>query len=95
MPYRNREGKLIVANRRNAGVLLVEPKIKAITSGTVSVVVTHDEYVVSVKGEGEEVKYNLRKSDVAKSNELAGVAGKIEGMVHRLPRRSKQNPKVP
>jgi len=77
--YRNREGKLIVANRRNAGVLLVEPKIKAITSGTVSVVVTHDEYVVSVKGEGEEVKYNLRKSDVAKSNELAGVAGKIEG----------------
>ncbi|RUM74834.1 MAG: DNA-directed RNA polymerase subunit beta' [Sulfurovum sp.] len=77
--YRNREGKLIVANRRNAGVLLVEPKIKAITSGTVSIVVTHDEYVVSVKGKGEEVKYNLRKSDVAKSNELAGVAGKIEG----------------
>ncbi len=77
--YKNREGKLIVANRRNAGVLLVEPKIKAVTSGTVSIVVTHDEYVISVKSEGEEVKYNLRKSDVAKSNELAGVAGKIEG----------------
>ncbi|MCW8821409.1 MAG: DNA-directed RNA polymerase subunit beta', partial [Sulfurovum sp.] len=27
----------------------------------------------------DEVKYNLRKSDVAKSNELAGVAGKVEG----------------
>ncbi|MEA1879185.1 MAG: DNA-directed RNA polymerase subunit beta' [Campylobacterota bacterium] len=77
--YKNTEGKLIVANRRNAGVLLVEPKIKAITSGTVSVVITHDEIVISVKGSGDEVKYNLRKSDVAKSNELAGVAGNIEG----------------
>ena len=77
--YRNREGKLIVANRRNAGVLLVEPKIKALKDGTASIRVTHDEYIVSVKGEGEEIKYNLRKSDVAKSNELAGVGGKIEG----------------
>ncbi len=78
--YKNTDGKLIVANRRNAGVLLVEPKIKAVTSGTVSVVVTHDEIVVSVKGKSkDEVKYNLRKSDVAKSNELAGVAGNIEG----------------
>ncbi|CAA6812227.1 MAG: DNA-directed RNA polymerase beta' subunit (EC [uncultured Sulfurovum sp.] len=80
--YKNTEGKLIVANRRNAGVLLVEPKIKAITSGTVSVVVTHDEIVISVKGTGDEVKYNLRKSDVAKSNELAGVAGNIEGKLY-------------
>jgi len=77
--YRNREGKLIVANRRNAGVLLVEPKIKAIESGTVSIIVTHDEYVVSINGKNEEVKYHLRKSDVAKSNELAGVSGKVEG----------------
>ena len=78
--YKNTEGKLIVANRRNAGVLLVEPKIKAVVSGTVSVIVSHDEIVVSVVAKGEtEVKYNLRKSDVAKSNELAGVAGKIEG----------------
>jgi len=78
--YKNTEGKLIVANRRNAGVLLVEPKIKAVTSGTVSIVITHDEIVVSVVAKGkDEVKYNLRKSDVAKSNELAGVAGKVEG----------------
>ena len=59
---------------------MVEPKIKAVTSGIVSVIVTHDEVVVSVTGKGkDEVKYNLRKSDVAKSNELAGVAGKVEG----------------
>jgi DNA-directed RNA polymerase beta' subunit len=79
--YKNSEGKLIVANRRNAGVLLVEPKIKAISDGKVSVTVTHDKYVISVKPDdgGEEVRYNLRKTDVAKSNELAGVAGKIEG----------------
>jgi len=78
--FKNTEGKLIVSNRRNAGVLLVEPKIKAITSGKVSVQVTHDEIIVSVKSEGsEEIKYNLRKSEVAKSNELAGVAGKIDG----------------
>jgi hypothetical protein len=77
--FRNTEGNLIVANRRNAGILLVEPKIKAVTSGKVSIIVTHDEIVISVKGKGDEVKYNLRKSDVAKSNELAGVAGKVEG----------------
>ncbi|MDD3592091.1 MAG: DNA-directed RNA polymerase subunit beta' [Sulfurovum sp.] len=78
--YRNTEDKLIVANRRNAGVLLVEPKIKATVSGKVKIQVTHDEYVLSVVAEGaDEIKYNLRKSDVAKSNELAGVAGKIEG----------------
>ena len=41
--YKNTEGNLIVANRRNAGILLVEPKIKAVTSGKVSIVVTHDE----------------------------------------------------
>ena len=78
--YRNRENNLIVANRRNAGVLLVEPKIKAVVDGTISLIVTHDEYVISVNdGSKDEVKYNLRKSDVAKSNELAGVAGKVEG----------------
>jgi hypothetical protein len=59
---------------------LVEPKIKAVVDGIISLVVTHDEYVISVNaGSKDEVKYNLRKSDVAKSNELAGVAGKVEG----------------
>ncbi|MBN2721684.1 MAG: DNA-directed RNA polymerase subunit beta' [Campylobacterales bacterium] len=80
--YRNKEDKLIVANRRNAGILLVEPKIKATADGTVSIVVTHDEYVISVKSgdaSNGETKYTLRKSDVSKSNELAGVAGNIEG----------------
>ncbi|MEA3492660.1 MAG: DNA-directed RNA polymerase subunit beta' [Campylobacterota bacterium] len=81
--YRNREDNLIVANRRNAGILLVEPKIKAVASGTLSITVTHDEVVIYVATKGDdEVKYNLRKSDVAKSNELAGVAGKIEGKLY-------------
>jgi len=78
--FKNTDGQLIVSNRRNAGVLLVEPKIKAVASGKVSVQVTHDEIIVSVKSDkADEVKYNLRKSEVAKSNELAGVAGKLDG----------------
>jgi len=81
--YKNREGNLIVANRRNAGVLLVEPKIKAAFSGTISIVTTHDEYIVSVQAKGkDESKYNFRKTNVVKSNELAGVAGKIEGKLY-------------
>lgn len=81
--YRNKEDKLIVANRRNAGVLLVEPKVKALYDGEVSIIVTLDEYTVSVKADGEnEIKYSFRKTDVAKSNELAGVAGNIEGKIY-------------
>jgi len=81
--FRNREGNLIVSNRRNAGILLVEPKIKAVADGTLSVTVTHDEIVIFVNNDGdEEIRYNLRKSDVAKANELAGVAGKIEGKLY-------------
>lgn len=78
--YRNKENKLIVANRRNAGILLVEPKIKALKDGVISILATHDEYIVSVKSDSsDEARYSLRKSDVSKSNELAGVAGNIEG----------------
>ncbi len=78
--YKNTEENLIVANRRNAGILLVEPKIKAVISGKISIIVVHDEIVVSVIAKGkDEVKYNLRKTEVAKSNELAGVGGKVEG----------------
>ena len=81
--FRNREGNLIVSNRRNAGILLVEPKIKAVADGILSMTVTHDEIVIFVNGDQEnEVKYNLRKSDVAKANELAGVAGSIEGKLY-------------
>jgi len=78
--YQNKAGALIVANRRNAGVLLVEPKIKALFDGKLSVAMTHDEVILTLSAEGQDdVKYMLRKGDVAKANELAGVAGKIEG----------------
>jgi len=80
---RNREGSLIVSSRRNAGILLVEPKIKAITDGRVSISATHDEITISVKSDiADEVKYNLQKSDVAKADELAGVISKIEGKLY-------------
>ncbi|NOQ32535.1 MAG: DNA-directed RNA polymerase subunit beta' [Helicobacteraceae bacterium] len=77
--HKSNEGKNIVANRRNAAVLLVEPKIKAPFSGTVEIQTVHDEIIISVVGKKDTTRYTLRKNDVAKPNELAGVSGKIEG----------------
>jgi DNA-directed RNA polymerase beta' subunit len=77
--YRNSEGKLLVSNRRNAGVLLVEPKIKSLTRGRISVLQSHDEITLIVQQGAQEQKYTIRKNDVAKTNELAGVGGKVDG----------------
>ncbi len=77
--YVNSNGEKIVANRRNAAVLLVEPKIKAPLDGKVSVEYAHEEMVISVKGEKDTAKFVLRKNDIAKPNELAGISGKMEG----------------
>ncbi len=79
--YTNKDGQEIIANRRNAGILLVEPKINAPFDGTVSVENTHEEVILTIKGT-EEQKYYFRKNDVAKPNELAGVSGKIEGKLY-------------
>ena len=77
--YRNNENKLLVSNRRNAGVLLVEPKVKSLTRGKLTIVQSHDEITLVVQQGAKEQKYNIRKSDVAKTNELAGVGGKVDG----------------
>ncbi|MEA3521486.1 MAG: DNA-directed RNA polymerase subunit beta' [Campylobacterota bacterium] len=77
--YASKEGKNIVANRRNAAVLLVEPKIKAPFKGRLEIQNVHDEIIISVIGENDTARYTLRKHEVAKPNELAGVSGKIEG----------------
>ncbi|WP_414842405.1 DNA-directed RNA polymerase subunit beta' [Helicobacter heilmannii] len=80
--YQNKEGKNIIVNRRNAAILVVEPKIKAPFDGVLKVDSAHEEVVLSVVGETQEAKFVLRKSDVAKPNELAGVSGKIEGKIY-------------
>ena len=80
--YKNRDGKNIVANRRNAAVLLVEPKIKAPFDGELELKPLHEELVITVKNDKEKVKYTLRKTDISKPNELAGVSGKIEGKLY-------------
>ena len=80
--YTRRDGVLIVANRRNAGVLLVEPKIKALFDGKVSIKNTHDEIIITLKSKKDEKKYTLRKEEVAKAIELAGVAGNIENKLY-------------
>ena len=80
--YTSKEQKIVVANRRNAAVLLVEPKIKALFDGKMELKNVHDEIILSLTNKEQKVKYTLRKSDVAKSNELAGVSGKIEGKLY-------------
>ncbi|MDQ7041975.1 MAG: DNA-directed RNA polymerase subunit beta' [Sulfurimonas sp.] len=77
--YPAKDGKNIVANRRNAAVLLVEPKIKAPFAGKIDIQTIHDEVIVSVVGAKETVRYSMRKHEIAKPNELAGVSGQIEG----------------
>jgi len=77
--FTSKDGKLVVANRRNAGLLLVEPKINAPFDGTLNISVGHDEVMITVKNGKEEKTYYLRKNTVAKPNELAGVSGNIEG----------------
>ncbi|MBW6487691.1 DNA-directed RNA polymerase subunit beta' [Sulfurimonas sp.] len=77
--YVSKEGKNIVANRRNAAVLLVEPKIKAPFTGKVEIQTVHDEVIISVSSNTDTVRYVLRKNEIAKPNELAGVGGQIEG----------------
>ncbi|MGB3751215.1 MAG: DNA-directed RNA polymerase subunit beta' [Arcobacteraceae bacterium] len=80
--YENKKGEQIIANRRNAGILLVEPKINAPFRGTFKMETTHEEVIVSVANDSETKKYYFRKHDIAKPNELAGVSGKIEGKLY-------------
>ena len=80
--YVNSKGEQIIANRRNAGILLVEPKINAPFSGTISVENTHEEVIITIANADDSKKYYFRKNDVAKPNELAGVSGKIEGKLY-------------
>ncbi|MRI58951.1 MAG: DNA-directed RNA polymerase subunit beta' [Epsilonproteobacteria bacterium] len=77
--YETDDGKIIVANRRNAAVLLVEPKIKALFEGEIEIKPVHDEVLITLTNGEEKVRYSLKKSDFAKPNELAGISGKIEG----------------
>ena len=77
--YKDKDAKTIVANRRNAAILLVEPKIKAPFAGKVEIQTVHDEVIVSIIGAKETNRYSLRKNEIAKPNELAGVSGQIEG----------------
>ncbi len=77
--YKRKDGAEIVANRRNAGILLVEPKIKALFDGKLSIKNTHDEIILTLTGKKDTKEYKLRKNDVSKAIELAGVSGNIEG----------------
>ncbi|MCZ6174713.1 DNA-directed RNA polymerase subunit beta' [Campylobacter ureolyticus] len=76
--YENK-GKQIIANRRNAAILIVEPKIKASFDGVLEVETSYEDVILTVKSKDKEEKHTIRKHNIAKVNELAGVSGKIEG----------------
>jgi len=80
--YLSKSSAEIVANRRNAGVLLVEPKINAPFKGKINIETKHEETVITITSSKEEKTFYLRKNDVAKANELAGVSGKIDGKLY-------------
>ena len=80
--YEAEGGKIIVANRRNAAVLLVEPKVKALFDGELEIKNVHDEVILTLTNGEEKVRYSYKRSDFAKPNELAGVSGKIEGKLY-------------
>jgi DNA-directed RNA polymerase subunit beta' len=80
--YSTKTGTKIVSNRRNAGILLVEPKINAPFKGKISVETIHEETILTISNDEQTKKYYLRKNDVAKANELAGVSGKIDGKLY-------------
>ena len=78
-----KEDKKLIANRRNAAVLLVEPKIKAPCDGLVTVQSQHEEVIVEIHCDDGKVKrYSLRKNDIVKGIELAGISGKTEGKLY-------------
>jgi DNA-directed RNA polymerase subunit beta' len=77
--YNTEDGDSIVANRRNAAVLLVEPKIKTTFAGRLSIDSAHEEVILTVTKGDQTTKYILRKSDIARPNELAGISGKVDG----------------
>ncbi len=77
--YVNSKGERIIANRRNAAILLVEPKIKSPIDGKIKIEYAHEEVVIKVENAKENVKFILRKNDIAKPNELSGISGKMEG----------------
>ncbi|GHS87625.1 DNA-directed RNA polymerase subunit beta' [Campylobacterota bacterium] len=81
--FKNDKGVSIVANRRNAAVLIVEPKIKAPFSGTLAIETIHDELILTVSDDGDrQSKFRLRRNEVAKPNELAGVGGRTESKLY-------------
>jgi len=80
--HTSKDGKMIIANRRNAAILLVEPKINCPFDGTINIDSLHEEVIITISKGNEEKKYYLRKDSIAKPNELAGISGKIESKLY-------------
>ena len=80
--YTSRDNKKIISNRRNAGILLVEPKVNAPFKGIIDIKTVHEETIITLTGKKDQRVFSFRKIYIAKQNELAGVSGKIEGKLY-------------
>lgn len=80
--YTDRSGRTIISNRRNAAILVVEPKIKADFDGILHVESAHDKVILVLRDGDKEIKHTINKNDVATQRELAGVIGKIESKLY-------------
>ena len=79
----NQDGEQIIINRRNASILLVEPKIKAPFAGEIIIETMHKNILISIKSVNDEVKkFSIHKNDIAKNNELAGITGQLEAKLY-------------
>lgn len=58
--YEN-NGKKIVANRRSAAVLLVEPKIKSTIDGKIEIEYAHEDVNIVIKGKRRDQIYYQKK----------------------------------
>ncbi|MDR2905748.1 MAG: DNA-directed RNA polymerase subunit beta' [Helicobacteraceae bacterium] len=80
--FKNTKNVSVVANRRNAAVLVVEPKIKAPFAGKLGIETIHDEQILTIANGDKIAKFRLRRNEVAKPNELAGVSGRVDSKLY-------------
>jgi len=89
----NTSNKQILLNRRNASVLLVEPKVNALFDGEVLIEKNFNQVIVTLKGKDESKSYTFDDKTIAKENELADLNGKVAGKFY-LPYKSGEKVKA-
>ena len=69
----------ILLSRRNASVLLVEPKVNALFDGEVKIEKSFNQIIITLNGDNQSKSYTFDEKEIAKNNELADLEGKVAG----------------